>query len=256
MMKTEKTGQKSKKKIMITFVLLVVGGGVLGFCLSLLMGMLQDGNYVNLKPLWNALAVATPFLFGGLHLICCVIALALVHSAKKESRRWDGEDETEVDTAERKLEWAIGLANVMMVVNAFLFAAMIQVTEHTVFGERYGIILPLIALGIFVLGYVWIIAVTNMSVKLEQKLNPEKRGNIFDLRFKKDWLESCDELEKQKIHECGYRAFQTGNTVCTILWVVAVFCQLWAGAGLLPQVMIFVIWLSMTLRYQLAAMKV
>ncbi len=254
-MKTKKNGQKSKKRIMITFVLLLLGSFILGFCLSLLVGIVQDGDFIHIDPLWNALAVATPFLFGGLHLICCVIALSLLHSAKKESKRWDGEDETAVNATERKVEWALGLANIMTVVNFFLFAAMIQVTEYTVFGKQYSVILFPATLVLFVLGYVWIIAVTNMSVKLEQKLNPEKQGNVFDMRFKKDWLESCDEMEKQKIFECGYRAFQTGGAVCMGMWVVAVLCQLWMKTGLLPQVMIFVIWLSMTLRYQLAAMK-
>lgn len=252
-MKTKKP--KSKKRIMCTFVLILLGSFILGACLSILMGTLTDSDFINMGALWNGLAVVTPFLFVGLHVICCAAALILVHSAKKEYRRWDGENEAEADDAERKLEWAIGLANVMTVVNFFLFGAMLQVSGHTAFGERYGVILLPITLVVFILGYVWIIAVTNMSVKLTQKLNPEKQGNVFDTRFKKDWLGSCDEMEKQQTYECGYRAYQTGSTVCLGLWVVAMLFQLWSNTGLLPQVMIFVIWLSMTIRYQIAAMK-
>lgn len=247
--------QKSNKRIMGTFVLILLGSFILGACLSMLVGILQNDNLINMEPLWNGLAIVTPFLFVGLHLICCVASLILLHSAKKEFKRWDGENEAEADTAERELGWAIGLANVMTVVNFFLFGSMLQVSEHTAFGERYGVILFPITLVVFILGYVWIIAVINMSVKLTQKLNPEKQGNVFDTRFKKNWLESCDEMEKQKTYECGFRAYQTGSTVCMVMWVVATLIQLWSETGLLPQVIIFIIWLSMTLRYQAAAMK-
>ena len=92
-------------------------------------------------------------------------------------------------------------------------------------------------------------------VKLEKQINPEKRGSVFDVKFQKQWLESCDEAEKLMVYRCGFRAYQVGNKVCMGLWLVALFLQLWADTGLFPVLSICVIWLSMVAAYVLASIR-
>ena len=40
---------------------------------------------------------------------------------------------------------------------------------------------------------------------------PEKKGNVFDVKFQKDWYESCDELEKLQIGNACYKTFKCIN---------------------------------------------
>ena len=136
-------------------------------------------------------------------------------------------------------------ANLMTVLNFFFFSASVEVAEHTAFGGQYGVVLFPICLATFVLGFVWTIWVTNWVVRLEQQLNPEKRGNVFDTKFQKQWIASCDEAEKQKVYQAGFRGYRAGATACMVLWVVAVFAQLWAGTGVFPVLCVCLIWLVM-----------
>ena len=38
-------------------------------------------------------------------------------------------------------------------------------------------------------------------VKLLQKIHPEKKGDIASKDFHKQWLESCDEAEKEAVYK-------------------------------------------------------
>ena len=42
--------------------------------------------------------------------------------------------------------------------------------------------------------------IAKLVVDLEKKLNPEKKGSVFEMQFQKTWLESCDEAQKQQHH--------------------------------------------------------
>ena len=48
-------------------------------------------------------------------------------------------------------------------------------------------------------------------VKLLQKTHPEKKGEPSSLKFQEQWLESCDEAEKEIIYQSAYKAYMTVN---------------------------------------------
>ena len=55
---------------------------------------------------------------------------------------------------------------------------------------------------------IWMAAIQARIISATKKLFPEKRGDIFDFKFQKDWYESCDEAERQQIAQCSYQAFK------------------------------------------------
>lgn len=55
---------------------------------------------------------------------------------------------------------------------------------------------------------IWMTAIQARIISATKKLFPEKRGDIFDFKFQKDWYESCDEAERQQIAQCSYQAFK------------------------------------------------
>lgn len=239
-----KTKKHSEAKIIIKFVAIILASGVLGFCVSLLASYLTGGEQVNVSGIGELLGPAVPAVFLLSNLVMAIVSLLLCRSAKKQVLGWDGEDES-VDKIEQRLNYPLLFANLMTVLNFFFFSASVQVAETTAFGERYNSILFPLCLATFILGYVWILYVSNRVVKLEEHLNPEKKGNIFDTKFQKQWIGSCDEAEKQKIYQAGFRGYRAGSTACLILWVVTTFAQLWAGTGILPVVCVCLIWLVM-----------
>ncbi len=254
-MKTRgKTTEKSNAKIMVKFVLILIASAVLGFAASMLVGYLTEDKGLSMDGMGQTLLTGVPFVFVLSNLVMAAVSLALYYSTKRQAARWDGEDE-QIEQVERRLNYPLLFANTMLVLNFFFFAASVEMAESTEFGQQHGVILFPMCLVTFILGYVWILWVTNGVVKLEQQLNPEKRGNVFDTRFQKEWLESCDEAEKLRTYQVGYQGYKAGCTACIVMWVIAVFGQLWADTGIFPVVCVCVIWLAMMVRSMIAAIK-
>lgn len=249
-----KTKEQSKAWIVVKFILILVVAGVAGGCASFLVGYLTDGAGIALGGIKEPLAVAVPVAFVVCNILAAVVALAQCRRAKKQIRAWDGEDES-IEQVERRLNYPLLLANGMMVLNFLLFPISVEISENTAFGERYGVILFPVCLAAFILGHVWIIAVTGKAVRLEQQINPEKRGNVLDTKFHKQWMNSCDEAEKFKIYQASYSGYRAGNTACLVMWLAAVFAQLWAGTGVFPVVCVCVIWMALMMGYMFSSMK-
>lgn len=249
-----KTKKRSNQWIAVRFILIIVASGLLGFFASMLVAHLTDSEGIALSGVGEALGPVVPAAFVGCNVLAAAISLILCSSVKKQAAGWDGEDES-IDQVEKRLNYPLGLANVMMVLNFLLFSATVEVIEHTAYGGRYeGILFPM-CLATFVLGFVWIIWMTNRVVRLEQRLNPEKRGNVLDTSFKKQWLGSCDEAEMLKTYQAGYSGYQAGSTACMVLWVVATFAQLWAGTGIFPVICVCAIWVTMMLGSLISAVR-
>lgn len=250
-MKTKKK-QKSNLRIMITFFGVLILSGLVGACTSILAGQI---SFSALAESLENLAPGVLPVFVVVHIVLFLAALLFFISAKKKLSGWDGESEEVIDSAEEKLSYSILLANAATVLNFFGFAAMIQVAENTAYGERHGFLMFPITLVVFILGYVWIIIVSKLVVDQEKKLNPEKQGNIFDVKFQKEWVGSCDENEKQKVYQSGYYGFRAGNTTCMIMWILTVLMQLWTDTGLFPVACVCVIWLSMILSSTIGSIR-
>ena len=59
-----------------------------------------------------------------------------------------------------------------------------------------------------------IIAIASIShgVDAAKKTNPEKTASVYDTKFQKKWLDSCDEAEKIMIGKCAFKAYAATNT--------------------------------------------
>ena len=92
-------------------------------------------------------------------------------------------------------------------------------------------------------------------VDFEKKLNPEKRGSVYDSKFAKKWYESCDEAERSIICQAALSAYRAGNTACLILWALLIVGHMLFNSGLLPIAVVTVFWLILTLSYSLKAYR-
>lgn len=101
---------------------------------------------------------------------------------------------------------AMFLTNLSMV---FIFIAM-ALSYAASWGIGWSILLLVVQL-------VWVMAMQARIVSAIKQLFPEKRGNIFDFKFKHDWYQSCDEAERQQIGQCSYQAFKITSMIYPIL---------------------------------------
>ena len=113
----------------------------------------------------------------------------------------------------------------------------------------------LVACVIFVVSYIYIYFWQIRYVKLLQKTHPEKKGDPSSAKFQEQWLESCDEAEKECIYQASYKGYQTVMKWAPILTFVALILHMFFDTGILAIVMTSVIWLVTSVTYCRACLQ-
>lgn len=113
----------------------------------------------------------------------------------------------------------------------------------------------LVACVIFVVSYIYIYFWQIRYVKLLQKTHPEKKGDPSSTKFQEQWLESCDEAEKECIYQASYKGYQTVMKWAPILTFVALILHMFFDTGILAIVMPSVIWLVISVTYCRACLQ-
>lgn len=229
--------QANRKALPKFFLILIVSclvGGVIGFC----------GAWFGLEGITGGLAAAGTFfstrVAHWLLLACAVVipavSLPLYFSAKQELARWDGEEEALYARADSRLSCAILINSTLLILSMFLIAVSYS---NGFVGMGLG---GLIALVGFVAVLVETILIQQKMVDLAKRINPEKQGSVYDVKFQKKWLDSCDEAEKMLIGQCAYKAYSAVNITCLVLWMLFALSALFLSTGFLPALAVCVIW--------------
>ncbi len=240
--------KKDNKKALPMFIALIVVSVVVGFVLGLASVFVDHSDKIG----------ELGFLFGKYVAPCLMVALAIVvplicvyeyRSAKKILASWDGEDEEVYEKADSKLSNVIHTTSVALIISFFLIAAAYSggsdnVSEFT---------------AVAIIGFVAVMAEATIlqqkAVDAVKSTNPEKKGSVYDMRFQKKWLASCDEAEKAMIGQCAYKAYQTTNTICTVLAVILALSAIIFGTGFLPSLAVCIVWFANTEAYMKEAKK-
>ena len=112
---------------------------------------------------------------------------------------------------------------------------------------------------LFIVGFILCIAssilIQNKIINLEKEINPLLKGSVYDVKFSKKWLDSCDEAIKLGIYKSAFKAYTTVTNTCLILWVICIIGYgLW-DFGVVPMVMVTIIWLVQTISYCIESIK-
>lgn len=237
----KRDNRRALPKYLLTILLYGLLGGVLGFFTGV-AGAAGVAETVR-QALDRLLAVCAPW---GI-VVSAVVLLGtgwyLYAAAKRRFAAWDGEDEDAMDAAERQLSWALLLTGLMVVLDFFFFAA-------SIIYERF---LPDVVL--FLASVAVLVVLQQKIVDLERRINPEKRGSVYDMKFQKTWMESCDEAERAQIGQACYTAYRMGNKVCVFLWVALLILNFVFEFGLLPIAAVLVIWGVMQTAYALECIR-
>lgn len=172
-------------------------------------------HFLRLFTPWSILVLSVPMLGG---------SLALYLSARKQAASWDGEEERLIDKVEEKLCWALLIISLNMILDFFFFGIGTQVGDKSM----------RLLLVSFLLSNACIIVLQQKVVDLTRQLNPEKQGSVYDTKFQKKWLESCDENELRQIGQASYKAFHAVNNTCILLWMLLILLAVAFQIGVLP----------------------
>ena len=202
----------------VKFVLYILGsalvGGVLGFGVVWL-GM-NGLDTKSLAALEGGMALAAPALQALAILACSLAAARYMKHARRLAAALEAGDEDQAEPALEAADTAINVLELQQMLVMFLmpFAMAPGGYSLLVSGLLVVVSVPMVILG------------QGRIVNFIRRINPEKRGDIRDLKFNKEWYESCDEAERQKIGRASYRAVLATQTVLLVLLVVVVLVRM------------------------------
>ena len=237
----KRDNRRALPKYLLTILLYGLLGGVLGFFTGV-AGAAGVAETVR-QALDRLLAVCAPWGIVASAVILLGAGWYLYAAAKRRFTAWDGEDEDTMDDVERQLSWALLLTGLMIVLDFFFFAA-------SIIYERF-----LHDLILFLASVAVLVVLQQKIVDLERRINPEKRGSVYDMKFQKTWMDSCDEAERAQIGQACYTAYRMGNKVCVFLWVALLILNFVFDFGLLPIAAVLVVWGVMQTAYALECIR-
>ena len=152
------------------------------------------------------------------------------------------------ETIETLLSWALLLSAVQLLFNLFFLAAF---CIYYLDGDSS----VLLHVGVFLFSCGLVIFAQQKTVDLERRMNPEKHGSVYDSKFQKKWLDSCDESERRQIGEASRRAYMVTSRLCLGLWLVLVVLSMVFEISILPTFILLLVWGVMQVTYTLECIR-
>ncbi len=234
--------KQENKKALPKFIFMGVGGLILGAILGFAMVLLDPERF------GDALAAAglfftvkiSPWLMLALPVVELAVCLPIYFDAKKRLAAWDGEDETVSNTIEGRLSVCLWITSLATIWSFFLLAAMFSGFLEN--AKDIGKVKFFSCLAVFLVTLYLNAIFQQKLVDAVKRMNPEKRGSVYDTKFQKKWLESCDEAERAIIGQCALKAYRAMCFACLGLWLVLALGGMFFGWGFVPAMTVCVIW--------------
>ena len=243
------------RKAFVKFILILVASAMVGFCVGIFSVMSKGRQDVLFDALYHIVDTVAPFASIVLTTITLILVSIWQGKARKLFQEWDGEDEELIEQVEMKLSYGMIATSVNVILSYLFFTLAIFVTRNDDPSVQY----DLIRLVVTFVGFLYAISVSmvlqKQLVNFTKEINPEKQGSVFDTKFNKSWIASCDESEKQQVYQAGYKAWQFGGHTCIFLWVICFIGMMTWDFGIMPVVMVLTIWLVMTIRYYVECIR-
>lgn len=237
--------RKALPKYLLILLVAAIFGGVLGFA----AGWMGHDNLseVIAAAVSNGLTAVSPWALLATSAVSLGLILWLYHGAKALYTGWDGEDDDVMDRADEKLNWALLLTAAQLVLDTFFFAVAQSGHNMT----------ALWSVLFFIVSIFLLVFAQQKIVDLTRKMNPEKKGSVYDTKFKKKWFESCDEAEQKQIGQAAYKAFNVVSAACPILWgVLLLLSYAFNFSLLMPTFIVCFIWLLLQVSYCLECIRI
>lgn len=233
-----------------------IGGGVLGV---MLMFILADSRINNIES-------AVDFILAGIQQIMipllAVITIVTVVYGELNLRKQrmicnkilETEDE-ECDQWEYEEERAGAYGTVVNLLSQILCMLVLSVGYSIKYIEGGNAANMLAACVIFLVCYAYDGFWQVRFVKVVQRAHPEKLGDPSQRKFHQQWLDSCDEAEKEVIYRSAYASYTQTSKLIPMLLVLVMLGHLFFNTGLMAIVIVAVIWMVVTVSYLNSCVK-
>lgn len=245
----KKEDKRLKKKYIFIMIGLLFGGFLVGFFSAFLADVFSGG-------IENAIASVRSFFIENASVIGLVMGIltalvvAIIYSRnRKRYAQWDGEDEA----ISEKMDTELSIAALFVNINSIVFLVLLAISSLKEMEFAWS------SMGIYIAAVVVNLGVeliaNNRIVNFSKEMNPEKRGSTYDVKFQKKWFDSCDEAEKLSIYKASFAAYKAVSKACVILWFVCLMAMALTDCGIMPVVMVGVLWLVLNVSYCVEAIR-
>lgn len=248
--------KKNQKKFIAVLIVAFFGGGLLGLFFSYGAGNQEIMSRFAAR-MGDLLKAVSPYMI----LLTAVIAAAAEYLLYKMARRdyanWNKEKEEGIETIEGKLGLGLMIGGVETIL--FFLFTMIFLDDLTSGIKNENIHGDALRILVYALGFFTMILSQPLGqqkiINFVKEMNPEKKGSVLDFKFQKKWLKSCDEAQKMAVYKAAYHSYMVTGKVYVILMLLNLAgITLW-NWGIVPAVMIAIMWLTSVISYYVGAGK-
>lgn len=255
-MKQEKKVNSYLRGIKVIALACVIGGVIGGVTGAIRFALLSRGVAVNGDWVLQQIRSLLVPILGIIFAVTVILEELCFHKLKGICEKQVTAEDEECDQLEYEEErtgaFGTNLNVLSQVVSIFFLTFGYSMKYIEADDHAYSF---LVACVIFVVSYIYIYFWQIRFVKLLQKTHPEKKGDPSSTKFQEQWLESCDEAEKECIYQASYKGYQTVMKWAPILTFVALILHMFFDTGILAIVMPSVIWLVTSVTYCRACLQ-
>lgn len=245
----KKVNKKSNLKIYIIFAVMILASLLGGFLAGRLAAVNKDTlDGINWDHIWWVTADTLPIVYGVLMLATFVVSFVMYGKIKRMIRGWDGENEDVIVDIESRITTASYLPCVIVFVGLVLFPVCIYAVDRT-YSNSKGMPMTIVSEVVFVVSMILYCVIEKLVIDEEKKLNPEKKENIFDINFRRDWEKSSDEAELIAIAKSSKKGFMAGIKVGFVMWMLMFVSMFAFDTGVMPIVAVGLVLIVMYVAY-------
>lgn len=249
----EEINMKEKKSSYFTatwkMLAAVIIGGIAGGVSVVIYELMKKGIDAGIRTINGTIQ---QYIFPALIIIAVVTvvvgeySLYRLKNVYKEMKDADEDRFYELDYEEEKWgAWTSGV-NLVSQVACIIILSFGYSLKYIESGKsRYF----LFACIIFILCYFYDIYLSVRYVKAIQAAHPEKKGDPTSSKFTEQWVESCDEAEKEIIYKSAYKTYIVLNKVIPILLLLTLIANMFLNTGILAVLVVAVIYLVTGMTY-------
>lgn len=243
----------NKHKSLIKFILFTVICAILGGLVSDLLYHLDTHTFG--QNVSNFLITYSPHLLTVSVVVLLALTIYFYQKAKRLYAQNDIDDDASFDAIDHNLTTSMTISSLVFVLDFLFFGIFAAGISHM--DNSNSAVLPcfIITLLVFVGSAFATLYLQTRTIQMTKLLYPNKKGDPLDVKFSKDWLDSCDEAEQYVIFRSAYTAFQTTQKCIIFLWVIAVFGALLFETGILPVFIVSVLWGVLIMSYTITSSK-
>ena len=236
---------KFPNKSVVKFLGYMCLGGLVGGIGGFLVGIGQDSL--------SHLQLAIDRFLSAYALYCLLlitvalngVALSFYFKGKSLYKRHGLQDDRIFDQIDRQLTYGM-MATALNIIFVFTFYSITVVYHQNI----------LLASLIMVGGALFTVFFQVKLINMTKVLYPNKKGNPLEASFNKEWLASCDEAEKYIVYNASYRTQNLMNLVYLGAWVFLMLFSIPFSIGILPFILLAVIWGIHTMSYMIFSQKI